>query len=176
MKTNIYSNKCFRCTQILVLLAVICLLFSVSGCEAFRKKFVRKSKRQKEVKVVIETYEYESMYSVEETYKRYFLFWRAAHEEMINSLKSQDGNRKKLVFAAEKIIENLQQMRQLLMPQMQARLDTFISEQKDIARQLNRFKLQHAQLIRIKSMLEKQRRQIQKEFNYKHIQEYLVKE
>ena len=158
----------------LLLTTYFLLLTTLFGCEAFRKKFVRKPK-EKEVKIVVETYEYEAE-SAEKTYKRFFLFWRAAHEEMINSLKSQDGNRKKLVFAAEKIIENLQQMRQLLMPQMQARLDTFISEQKDIARQLNRFKLQHAQLIRIKSMLEKQRRQIQKEFNYKHIQEYLVKE
>lgn len=158
----------------LLLTTYFLLLTTLFGCEAFRKKFVRKPK-EKEVKIVVETYEYESE-PAEKTYKRFFLFWRAAHEEMINSLKSQDSNRKKLVFAAEKIIENLQQMRQLLMPQMQARLDTFISEQKDIARQLNRFKLQHAQLIRIKSMLEKQRRQIQKEFNYKHIQEYLVKE
>ena len=158
----------------LLLTTYFLLLTTLFGCEAFRKKFVRKPK-EKEVKIVVETYEYEAE-PVEETYKRFFLFWRAAHEEMINSLSTQDGNRKKLVFTAEKIIENLQQMRQLLMPQMQARLDTFISEQKDIARQLNRFKLQHAQLIRIKSMLEKQRRQIQKEFNYKHIQEYLVKE
>lgn len=158
----------------LLLTTYFLLLTTLFGCEAFRKKFVRKPK-EKEVKIVVETYEYEAE-SAEKTYKRFFLFWRAAHEEMINSLSTQDSNRKKLVFAAEKIIENLQQMRQLLMPQMQARLDTFISEQKDIARQLNRFKLQHAQLIRIKSMLEKQRRQIQKEFNYKHIQEYLVKE
>lgn len=154
---------------------LLCLSLALTGCEAFRKKFVRKPK-EREVKIIVETQEYESKYSVEETYKKYFLFWRLSHEELINSLNVQDGNRKKRIFTAEKVIENLQQMRQLVLPERQARLDIFILEQKNIAKQLDKYKLRRAQALKIKSILEKQRRQIQREFSCKRIQKYLTKE
>ncbi|MCQ9207853.1 MAG: hypothetical protein NG712_00495 [Omnitrophica bacterium] len=161
---------------ILLLITYLLLLTTVIGCEAFRKKFVRKAKREKEIKVVIETYEYESRYSIEESYKRYFLFWRTAHEELINLLDRQDLSRKRRVFVAGKIVENLQHMRQLLLPEKQSELDTHILEQENILNQLQRYKLSHGQRLRIKSALKKQKRQIRKEFSYKDIQGYLIKE
>ena len=174
MKLGSIQNSKFK---VVLMLSTIYYLLSTSlGCEAFRKKFVRKPKKEKEVEVVVHTQEYVSEYSTEETYKKYFLFWRTWHEELLNSLSAQDGNRKKRVFAAKKIVENLQQMRQLLLPEKQNRLDIYISEQKDIVRQLNKYNLNRIQRLRIKSILEKQRRQIQREFKYRHVQEYLIKE
>jgi len=162
---------------ILILSTIYCLLStSLCGCEAFRKKFVCKPKKEKEVEVIVHTQEYVSEYSTEETYKKYFLFWRTWHEELLNSLSAQNGNRKKRVFAAKKIVENLQQMRQLLLPEKQNRLDIYISEQKGIVRQLNKYNLNRIQRLRIKSILEKQRRQIQREFKCRQVQEYLIKE
>lgn len=161
--------------KVILLLFTLCFLLSTClGCEAFRRKFVRKAK-EKEVKVVIHTQEYESKYSIEETYKKYFLFWSTAHEELINSLNVQDGNRKKRIFAAKKVIENLQYMRQLLLLEKQVGLDTFISKLESILSQLDTYKLRRAQSLRIKSILEKQRRKIQREFSFRHIQEYLIK-
>ncbi len=177
MRTQIHTDKNFRLTQILVLFSVFCLLFSLCGCEAFRKKFVRKSKRGKEVEVVIHPIEYESKYTIEEAYKKYFSFWRAWRDELVNSLDAQDANRKKQVFTAKRTLENLQQMRKLLLPEKQTRLDVFILGQKDIVRQLEGYSLSHIRKLRIiKNMLEKQRRQIQKEFKYKQIEKFLVKE
>ena len=162
--------------KVILLVTVYCLLVTLlCGCEAFRKKFVRKAKREKEIKVVIHTEEYESRYSIEETYKTYFLFWRVAHEDLINLLDVQDGNRKKRIFAAKKVIENLQYMRQLLLLEKQVRLDAFISELERIVTQLDTYKLKRTQSLRIKSILEKQRRQIQREFSLRHIQEHLIK-
>lgn len=162
---------------ILILSTVNCvLLTALCGCEAFRKKFVRKPKREKEVTVVVKIQEYESKYSTAETYKKYFLFWRCRHEELLNLLNAQEGNRKKRIFSAKKIIENLQQMQKLLLPQKQIELESFISEQKGIMEKLDRYNLSRAQRLRIKSALEKQRKKIQEEFAYRHIQEYLKKE
>jgi len=162
----------------ILILSILYFLFSTSlcGCEAFRKKFVRKPKRRKEVKTVIQTQEYESQYSIGEIYRKYFLFWRTWHEELLNSLNVQDGNRKKRIFAAKKIIENLQQMQKLLSPQMQQELEAFILKQRGIVEKLDRYNLSHGRRLHIKSTLEKQRRQIQREFNYKRIQEHLIKE
>jgi len=137
---------------------------------------VRRSTKEKEVKVVIETYEYEPKYSLEQTYKRYFLFWRTAHEELITLLNMQDVSRKKRVFTAEKIIENLQHMRQLVLPEKQSELDAHILEQENILKQLERYKLRRAQMLRIKSTLKEQKRQIREEFSYEEMQGYLVKE
>ncbi len=155
---------------------LLCLSLTLTGCEAFRKKFVRKSKREKEVNVVIDIKEYESEYSLKEAYKKYFTFWRAWRDELLTSLDAQDLNRKKQVLAAKRTLESLQQMRELILPEKQARLDVFILEQKDIVRQLEGYNLSHVQKVRIKNMLEKQRRQIQKEFKYNQIEKFLVKE
>ena len=166
--------KKYRCTQIVILSTFYFLLStSLCGCEAFRKKFVRKPKREKEVKVVVDTQEYKSRYSKEADYKRYFLFWRISHQELTNLLDDQEASRKRLLFTAKKIVENLEQMRQLLLPEQQSRLDTLISKQKEIIRQLDRRQLERVQKLRIKSILKKQKRQIQKEFHYQAIQEYL---
>ena len=165
--------------KILTLFLLSAFSFQLSvllcGCEAFRKKFVRKPKREKEVTVVVKIQEYESKYSTAETYKKYFLFWRCRHEELVNLLNAQEGNRKKRIFSAKKIIENLQQMQKLLLPQKQIKLESFISEQKAIVEKLDRYNLSRGQRLRIKSTLGKQRKKIQEEFAYRHIQEHLIK-
>ena len=103
MKLGSIQNSKFK--VVLILSTIYYLLSTSLGCEAFRKKFVRKPKKDKEVEVVVHTQEYVSEYSTEETYKKYFLFWRTWHEELLSSLSAQDGNRKKHVFTAKKIAE-----------------------------------------------------------------------
>ncbi len=157
------------------LLIVSTLLFSITGCEAFRKKFVRKPKREKEVKVVINPREYESDYSVEKAYKQYFLFWRISQEELLGLLNAQEGNRKRLLYSAKRVVENLEQMRQFCLPEKQARLDEFIKIQQDVVRQLDRYDLSRGRRLRVRSILKQQKRQIQNEFSFGRIQEYLIK-
>jgi len=163
----------------ILILSALCFLLSTSlcGCASFRRKFVRKPKKEKKIEVIVRTQEYKAKYSIEEAYKKYFLFWRNWHEEMINLLKDpQDGNRKRRIFAARKTVENLEQMHKLLLPGKQAGLEVYISELKDIAGQLEKYNLRAGQKLRIESVLEKQRRRIQREFAYRHVQEYLIRE
>lgn len=157
-----------------------CLLVAVfscflCGCEVFRRKFVRKPKK-KTVAVVVQTYEYESEYSFEKAYKKYYSYWRGAHEELINLLDVREENRKRLVFTAEKALEALLQMQELLLPVKQTRLDDLIIAQKDIVKKLGKYNLSLSQKFHILEALQELRRQIQKEFHYEKIQEFLVKE
>jgi len=167
------TQKHSKFKVILLLIAYSLQLTALCGCEAFRKKFVRKPKK-KQIRVVVIPQEYTPEHSAQQVYKKYFLFWRASHDELINSLDAQDANRKKRISSAKKIIENLQQMRELLIPEKQSRLNAFILEQETVLRELHRYNLSPGQKLRIKSTLNKQRRQIEKVFDYKHIQEYLI--
>ncbi len=135
---------------------------------------MRKPKREKAVEIIVNTQEYELTSSVDERYKKYFLFWRSWHEELLNLLDAPDGSRKGRVFAAKKIIENLEQMQKLLLPQTQRSFESFILEQKLLLRQLDKYNLNPSQKSRIRHSLEKQRRQIQKKFNYRCVREHLI--
>ncbi len=162
--------------KLLVFILLSAFSFQLSaflGCEAFRKRFVRKPKK-KQIRVVVSPQEYTPEHSAQEVYKKHFLFWRASHDELIDSLDAQDANRKKRISSAKKIIENLRQMHGLLTLKKQARLDIFILEQEGTLRKLDRYNLSLGRKLRIKSTLNKQRRQIEKVFDYRHIQEYLI--
>lgn len=158
------------------IMIVFLLAGSLCGCDAFRKKFVRKPKDEKEVKVVVNTREYASQYSRKQIYEKYFLFWKAANDELLGLLDIQKTSRKKRIYYAKKIGENLLQMQKLLAPEKQKVLDAYILEQKQIAVELKKYSLSPGKKLQIKSILRKQRREVRKEFSYKNIEEYLIKE
>ncbi|MFC1630991.1 hypothetical protein ACFL2I_00345 [Candidatus Omnitrophota bacterium] len=158
----------------LLLIAYSLQLVALSGCEAFRKKFVRESKKKKEIRAVTQTIDYASDLTTEQTYKNYYLFWSSWHEELIVLVNDQNSNRKKQLYAARMIVENLTQMRKLLVPAKQEQLGVFIAEQEDIIKKLDKFQISHLEMLRIKSSLARQKKQIQKEFDYRSIQENLA--
>ncbi|MBN3039266.1 MAG: hypothetical protein JW869_07630 [Candidatus Omnitrophica bacterium] len=153
---------------------LVSMTFIFSGCESFRKKFVRKPKEKEVVNVVVRTHEYESQYTIDELYKKYYIFWSAAQKELIEVLE-EDGSRKKKVFSASQILENLKHMRGYLVPEKQLQLDKFIAKQENIAKQLDVYRLSLAQKLIIKSTLETQRRLIERQFSYSNIKEYLIR-
>ena len=79
MKTQINTGKTkYRVTQIAVLVAGFCLLVSLTGCEAFRKKFRRKPKEEKREEPIIQPESYPDVaLNKDELYRDYFLFGRA---------------------------------------------------------------------------------------------------
>ena len=160
-----------------LLLVASCLLivtlFTLCGCEAFRRKFVRKPKHEKEVEVVVRTQEYESEYTAEEIYKKYYRFWRAAHDELVSLLAAPETNRKRLVYMARNIIDYLRQMRPLLKAEKQERLDEFILEQEDIIAMVDSYKLSSTEKLHIRNRLQRQRKRMEQEFSCEVIQEYL---
>lgn len=171
VKTKIQNLKVF-----LKIFTFYFLVFTFLGCEAFSRKFVRKPKKEKEIKVITQTQEYQSEYSIAAAYKKYFLFWQAAQDDLIDLVDEPEANHKKVIFTAEKIIENLAEIRQFLLPEKQEKLEPYILEQKKVRAQLTQSNLSRGKILEIKTVLEKQRRQIKKEFAYPAIQGYLIKE
>lgn len=159
----------------LLLMAYCLLLTTVLGCESFRKKFVRKKKRIKEVRVVTQTKDYDALYPPEIIYNQYYLFWRAAHDEIIRALYAKDINLKKAIASADEAAEYLGQMQSFLPDHMQSELDPFIDEYADIAKRLSVRSLNRAKRSAVNRILKTQKRQIEQRFSLKHIQEYLVK-
>ena len=161
--------------NIILLFTIHYLLFTLSGCESFRKKFVRQKKRKKEVRVVTQIKDYDALYPPEVVYKQYYLFWRSTHDQIIRALYVEDGNWKKAAGSAVSATEYLEQMQALLPSQIQNELDPFIDEYKDITKRLRARNLNRAQRLKINSILKKQKKQIEQRFAIKHVQKYLVK-
>lgn len=160
----------------IIFFSAVYLVFTVSlcSCESFRRKFVRKSRKEKEIKVVVDIQEYQSQYSAEELYQRYYSFWLAAHNELAELLEGNETNHKRVMGYAGRIAENLAQMKTLLSAEKQEPLNSCIAAQQEIISQLDSGDLSRGRQLQIKSMLNKQRKKVQGEFAYPRVREYIV--
>ena len=114
---------------------VCCLLFTLIGCDAFVRKFTRKSKKEKvaETELVLAPEEYKPPFRTkEEVYRQYFLFWKSWQGELVEALApitsaSGRANHKKQTSCALESISNLEQLRKLLNEAKQKQLDVYIT-------------------------------------------------
>lgn len=149
------------------------LLLDLVGCEAFTRKFTRKSKKSDqavEMVLVPEEYKGPNM-SKEELYRQYFLYWKSWQDELINAL-TQKSSLKKKVDCAKEALKQLANMKAMLVPDAQKNLDVHIAKLTDLSSNLqgdiygandNRY-CQTAQLIKSN---------IDKGFVYSKIRNYL---
>lgn len=107
------------------------LLFNLAGCEAFTRKFTRKSKKAPQVEMVLAPEEYKPNMTKEELYRRYFLFWKSWQDELISAL-DYNASLKKKVDCAQEAIKNLMGMRRLLVDPAQKNLDVYIAKSRDL--------------------------------------------
>jgi alpha-galactosidase/6-phospho-beta-glucosidase family protein len=111
-------------------LFIFFLAVNVAGCEAFVRKFTRKSKKEKEeqIKMVITPEEYpQPAMTKEEQYRQYFIYWKSWHEELIQSLSIGNTNQKKQLGCVAEAIKNLEELKSILSVQNQGALDVFIA-------------------------------------------------
>lgn len=113
----------------MALLMICCsLLVTMIGCDAFVRKFTRKSKKEKlpAEEMVLAPEEYKGpRLSKEELYRQYFLYWKSWHDELIESLHL-GANHKKQIGSVNEAIKNLQQLRQMLKEEKIKRLDIYL--------------------------------------------------
>lgn len=157
------------------LAAVIGLWFLISliGCEAFVRKFTRKSEKKQEVEMVVTPEEYiPPAMSKEDQYRQYFLYWKSWQDELIESLSS-GTNQKKRIGCADEAIKNLQQLRPLFNQQAQARLDGYLSQLQELRNAIVADAYGNmASTNRVNA--ERIRRNILKEFSYRKIKDSLT--
>lgn len=117
---------------VIVLVAWIVLL-NLAGCEAFTRKFTRKSKKTDQtVEMVLAPEEYKGPnMTKEELYRQYFLYWKSWQDELIEALL-YSVNRKKPIDSANEAIKNLEQLRTMLNEEKKKRLDTYMNQLKNL--------------------------------------------
>lgn len=123
-------------TQINIIVCSFLLLISLTGCEAFVRKFTRKPKYKKTEELVLAPEEYKDTMTPEEHYRESFTFWKAWQDELITSLL-EGRSQKKKIDCIEQAIKNLREVRNLLKEDKQAALDKYIKESAQLSARLS---------------------------------------
>jgi hypothetical protein len=111
----------------------LALLVNLAGCEAFVRKFTRKSKKDKapeEMVLVPEEWKGPKM-TKEQMYRQYYLFWQSWLDELISVL-SQNAPLKKKNDCVEQVMKNLLGMRAMLNESEQKQLDVYLRQMADL--------------------------------------------
>lgn len=163
MKVKSISYFCF-------LFLVIC---SLSGCEAFVRKFTRKTKKMVFEEPVIQPQEYpRTALSQEELYRDYFLFWETWADELINFLK-EDANAKKQKACADEALDNLTKMQSLLNEEKANSLQGLIVEFNTFKNILSENSLNRADISYLRNKLERIKAKIHRGFIFSKIKKDL---
>src|SRR3989338_7136675 len=114
------------------LLVISFLIVNLLGCDAFVRKFTRKTKKenlpQKEMVLAPEEWSGPQMTS-EQMYRQYFLFWKSWQDELIETLLQKKSQKKQIDCSLE-AIKNLLNLRALLNSDSQKKLDNYINQIK----------------------------------------------
>ncbi|MFH1655128.1 MAG: hypothetical protein ABH954_00765 [Candidatus Omnitrophota bacterium] len=164
---NIFLRK------IIVILILVSFL-SLEGCEAFRKKFIRKKKKKEaEEQVVLEPQEYpEVVYDNITLYSNHYNLWKAWQVELLESLK-EGQSYKKQIQCFDEVLKNLSEMRNLLADQKQQELDIYIQQIAGYKEKLSGSKLKYAILPQLKNRLNSIDKKIRTNFTYNKIEDWI---
>ena len=174
MKTQINTGKTkYRVTQIAVLVAGFCLLVSLTGCEAFVKKFRRKPKEEKREEPIIQPESYPDVaLNKDELYRDYFLFWESWADELVSFLKD-NANTKKQKECIQQAMDNLLKMQSLLNEEKAAALDKFVIELTTVKNVLFQSYLNSADFSYLKNKVERIKAKVHRDFVFSKIKKDL---
>lgn len=170
MKFKAQSSK----RKVFLLVTSYLLLVTLIGCEAFVRKFTRKSKKEppkEEMVLVPEEYKGPQM-SKEELCRQYLLFWKSWHDEFIVSL-STGANHKKQIDCIEETINNLVNLRTLLNENKQKKLDAYLKQLNGL-KELIIEDTYGVNIPRHRQSAERIKRNILRDFSYRKAKDYLL--
>jgi hypothetical protein len=110
------------------------MLMNLVGCEAFVRKFTRKSKKEKapeEMVIAPEEWKGPKM-TKEQMYRQYYTFWKSWQDELISALSQSSVSLKKKNDCAEQAVKNLLGMRTMLNETEQKQLDVYLKQMTDL--------------------------------------------
>ena len=149
------------------------MLLSLIGCEAFTRKFTRKSKKSDqpvEMVLVPEEYKGPNM-TKEELYRQYFTYWKAWQDELINALTYKASVKKK-VDCGQEAVKNMVNMKGLLVEDAQRNIDPYIKKLVDLTADI-RSDLYGSNDSRNLKSAENMKIKIQAAFVYPKVRNYL---
>lgn len=155
------------------LLLIFALVISVGGCASFKKKFVRKPKETEKPTPIVHTKDYTQEYGNLLLYEKHYLFWKYWQEELINTLSSKSSNRKKEIRSSHSALDELKALGNYLNPEGAKLLAPYIIELENITKRLLSRKHIGSQVSKFKRELEKHKRNVQRTFFYKDVEEWI---
>ncbi|MFC1593217.1 hypothetical protein ACFL4C_04310 [Candidatus Omnitrophota bacterium] len=166
----------FKILIIQVIFLVVCgsLIAALSGCEAFSRKFTRKSKKPKvreEIVLVPEDYS-SSDIPVEQRYREYFVFWKSWQEELIVNLEDTSSSYKKRKSCIHEAIKNLVNLRTFLFEEKQKDLDSYLAQLQRLQAEIKR-DIYGSNLDRHRNKAENLKRNIIRDLSYSKVKAHL---
>lgn len=149
---------------------VLFLVAAISGCAGVQRKFVRKKKTEEKPMPIVTAYDYAKELRADELYKKYFMFWKSWQGELIEKIGSRY---KKRNVCYEKLMDSLMEMKKYLDAKKAKELEVFIEEIKTIEPAIKKDRLTRNEEYNVQQLLEKTKRQIEKDFSYSDVKENL---
>ena len=160
-------------TSIIYFCFLFFVLCSLTGCEAFVRKFTRKTKKVALEEPVIQPQEYpQTALSREELYRDYFLFWETWVDELLNFLK-EDANAKKQKACANEALDNLAKMQSLLNEEKANALAGLIGEFNTFKNILSENSLNRADISYLRNKLERIKAKVHRGFIFSKVKKDL---
>lgn len=151
-----------------IIIFILCI--TLVGCAGLQRKFIRKKKEEPKPLPITEMYDYKKELRVDELYKKHFLFWKSWQGELIDKM---DWTYKKRTECYEGLLENLAEMKKYLKEEKAKELDPFIEELAAIDAKVRKKRLVESEKYRMRQLLERTKRQIEKRFSYSDVKDYL---
>lgn len=150
------------------------LLLNLVGCEAFTRKFTRKSKKSDQtVEMVLAPEEYKGPnMTKEELYRQHFLYWKSWQDELINALVSKSSQKKK-IDCNQEALKHLVNMKMMLVINAQKNIDTYVTKLNDLLSSL-KGDLYGTNDDHNRLTAERIKSEIDKNFVYLKIKNYLI--
>jgi hypothetical protein len=159
-----------------VLAGVCGVLLSVSatGCESLQRKFTRKSKRPAAVVNPILTFEdYTQAMTPLDRYRKHALLFDYWNDELLTALQERSLNAKRCRRTSGEALAELTTLQGFLMEAMAAQLEPLIQERARIHQQLSAGTLSAHQAMMAWRALEAQKREVQRTFYWRDVQDAL---
>ena len=149
------------------------LVLSIVGCDAFTKKFTRKPKTQEaEPEMILTPVVYEpKIESNKNLYANYYVVWKSWYGELLDSMYP-DLNHKKQLECINYVIQNLENMRNLLLEQKQKVLDEKLIQLNEI-KEIIAAPNMNLDFSSLRDRLDLIRRAIHKDFSYPKIEKWI---
>jgi hypothetical protein len=153
----------------LAFLLIIAIVLSAAGCASVQKKFTRKKKETVKMPRIYQVKKYE-LAPTPELYKKHYVYWESFQSEMIMTLAQ---NHKKNMICIEHILSNLEDMRNMLLPEKAAELEVHIERLEKIRDILAKEDLTTFNKQYVTMTLERESRYIKRGFVYKKVKDSL---
>lgn len=155
------------------IVGLIVMGLAAAGCESLQRKFTRKSKRpQAAPNPIVQFQDYARAMTPLDRYRKHSLMFSYWNSELVDALREMPLNGKRCRHASIESLGELDALRGLLSDDAAARLQPVLDERRQVHQRLQGA-FQEPQAGAMRRELERQTRQIEREFSWRDVQDQL---